>query len=123
MSELGKFIAFQAAVALHRRAGRQSLLDRIYDECREELKRPPAERRNRVKKVYEAFTDEEISAEISRMVYPENIDWHGEVAGDLPNHREPPRLDQGRLRRLVFHRRLSHARRLLDGQPRLYPLV
>jgi amidophosphoribosyltransferase len=79
MSELGKFIAFQAAVALHRRAGRQSLLDRIYDECRNELKRPPAERRNCVQRVYEGFSEEEISAEISRMVYPENIDWDGEV--------------------------------------------
>ncbi|RPJ32532.1 MAG: amidophosphoribosyltransferase [Verrucomicrobiaceae bacterium] len=79
MSELGKFIAFQAAVALHRRAGRQSLLDRICEECRNELKLPAAERRNKVQQVYDAFTDEEISAEISRMVYPENIDWHGEV--------------------------------------------
>lgn len=79
MSELGKFIAFQAAVALHRRAGRQSLLDRIYDECRSELKKPAGSRRNIVQKVYEAFSDDEISAEISRMVYPENIDWDGEV--------------------------------------------
>jgi amidophosphoribosyltransferase len=79
MSELGKFIAFQAAIALHRRAGRQSLLDHIYDECREELKRPVGERRNIVRKVYEAFTDEEVSAEISSMVYPEDTDWGGEV--------------------------------------------
>jgi amidophosphoribosyltransferase len=79
MSELGKFIAFQAAVALHRRAGRQSLLDETYEQCREELKLPPAERRNRVQGVYEAFSDDEISAEISSMVYPEHIDWHGEV--------------------------------------------
>ncbi|MDP3851211.1 MAG: amidophosphoribosyltransferase [Luteolibacter sp.] len=79
MSELGKFIAFQAAVALHRRAGHQALLDRIYDECQNELKLPPADRRNRVQEVYDAFTDEEISAEISRMVYPEKIDWDGEV--------------------------------------------
>ncbi len=79
MSELGKFIAFQAAVALHRRANRQPLLDQIYDACREELKRPVGERRNRVQEVYAAFTDEEISAEISRMIYPEQIDWHGEV--------------------------------------------
>ena len=79
MSEIGRFIAFQAAVALHRRAGRQSLLDGIYEECREELNLPVPERRNRVQKVYEAFTDEDISAEISRMVYPEKIDWHGEV--------------------------------------------
>ena len=79
MSELGKFIAFQAAVALHRRAGRQSLLDEIYDDCRKELQRPAGTRRNCVQKVYEAFTEEEISAEISRMVYPENIEWSGEV--------------------------------------------
>ncbi len=79
MSELGKFIAFNAAVALHRRAGRQHLLDRIYDDCREELAKPSKERRNRVQGVYEAFTAEEISAEISRMVYPEDTEWHGEV--------------------------------------------
>jgi amidophosphoribosyltransferase len=79
MSELGKFIAFNAAVALHRRAGRQHLLDRIYDECREELTKPKAERRNRVQEVYEAFTPEEISAEISRMVYPEETEWSGEI--------------------------------------------
>ncbi len=79
MSELGKFIAFQAAVALHKRAGRQSLLDDVYDCCREELKKPSAERRNCVQKIYDAFTDEEISAEISRMVYPEKIEWDGEV--------------------------------------------
>lgn len=79
MSELGKFIAFQAAVALLRRAGNQSLLDEVYDECREELKRPVGERRNIVQKIYEPFSEEEISEEISRMVYPENIEWHGEV--------------------------------------------
>lgn len=79
MSELGKFIAFQAAVALHRKAGRQSLLDEIHEQCRAELEKPVAERRNCVQRVYEDFTDEEISAEISRMVYPENIDWSGEV--------------------------------------------
>ncbi len=79
MSELGKFIAFNAAVALHRRAGRQHLLDRVYDECREELTKPSKERRNRVQGVYEAFTAEEISAEVSRMVYPEDTEWHGEV--------------------------------------------
>ena len=79
MSELGKFIAFQAAVALHRRAGRQALLDEVYECCRAELMKPAAERRNCVQRVYEAFTEEEISAEISRMVYPENIEWNGEV--------------------------------------------
>lgn len=79
MSELGKFIAFQAAVALHRRAGRQVLLDRICEECREELTKPASEMTNRVKQIYEAFTDDEISAEISRMVAPEDIDCEVQV--------------------------------------------
>ncbi len=79
MSELGKFIAFQAAVALHRIAGRQSLLDRVYHECRAEMKKPAGERKNVVRQVYDSFTDEEVSAEISRMVHPEDIDWGGEV--------------------------------------------
>lgn len=79
MSEMGKFIAFQAAVSLHRKAGRQSLLDRVYEECREEMKKPAAERGNRVKGIYADFTDEEVSAEVSRMVCPEEIEWHGEV--------------------------------------------
>lgn len=79
MADIGKFIAFQAAVSLHRKAGRQSLLDRIYEECREEMKKPAGERSNRVQGVYADFTAEEISAEISRMVYPEDIEWSGEV--------------------------------------------
>ncbi|MGA0845321.1 MAG: amidophosphoribosyltransferase [Luteolibacter sp.] len=70
MSELGKFIAFQAAVALHRRAGRQSFLDEVYDLCRAEMAKPPSERRNPVQQIYASFSDEEISAEISRMVRP-----------------------------------------------------
>lgn len=79
MSELGKFIAFQAAVALHRRAGRQSLLDEVCSQCRLELSKPAGEMGNAVKRVYEAFTHEQISAEISRMVYPEDMNWHGDV--------------------------------------------
>jgi amidophosphoribosyltransferase len=79
MSEFGKFIAFAAAVALHRKAGRQALLDQVYDDCREELTKPVDERLNRVKTVYDSFTAEEISEEVSRMVYPEGIDWNGEV--------------------------------------------
>ena len=79
MSELGKFIAFQAVVALLKRNGQRSLLDAIYQDCIDELKKPKAEMRNAVQRLYAGFSPEEISAEISRMVYPEDIGWHGEV--------------------------------------------
>lgn len=79
MSELGKFIAFQAAVNLHRKAGKQALLDRVYENCLAELEKPLSEMHNCVKQVYADFTAEKISEEISRMVSPEESDWHGEV--------------------------------------------
>lgn len=79
MSEIGRFIAFQAAVTLLKRSGRRSVLDEVYQNCVEELKKPKSEMRNAVKGIYEPFTAEEISAEISRMVYPDDLEWNGEV--------------------------------------------
>jgi amidophosphoribosyltransferase len=79
MSELGKFIAFQAAIKLLERDGQQFLIEEVYNECVEELRKPWGEIRNCVKRIYDQFTPEDVSAEISRMVYPESGDWHGEV--------------------------------------------
>lgn len=79
MSELGKFIAFQAAVNLIKCSGRTRLLGEVYDLCKAELAKPVEQRANQVKRIYADFTDEQISAEISRMVYPEDIGWSGDV--------------------------------------------
>jgi amidophosphoribosyltransferase len=79
MSELGKFIAFQAAILLLERGGQERLIRDVYDACKAELRKPPADMANQVKRIYEAFSDAEISAEISRMVYPEVGWWSGEV--------------------------------------------
>ncbi len=79
MSELGKFIAFQAAIELLRRTGQQSVIVDTYHACIDELKKPVAEMENRVKGIYAPFSPEEISEEISRMVYPVEIPWKGEV--------------------------------------------
>ncbi len=79
MSELGKFSAFSAAIALHKKAGSHQHLKDVYDACVAELKKPSAERVNKVKMIYEAFTAEEISAEVSLMVTPEGIEWKGKI--------------------------------------------
>lgn len=79
MSEMGRFIAFQAAVGLLKRGGRSSLLEKTYQDCLAELRKPGGERVNQVKQIYAPFTDDDISAEISRMVYPENTEWRGGV--------------------------------------------
>ncbi|MDA7622004.1 amidophosphoribosyltransferase [bacterium] len=79
MSEMGKFIAFQATINLLERSGRGGLIEDVYKDCIAELEKPPEERINAVKRLYADFTDDEISKEIAAIVYPEDIDWHGEV--------------------------------------------
>ncbi|MBK1791548.1 amidophosphoribosyltransferase [Persicirhabdus sediminis] len=79
MSEMGKFIAFAATINLLRRAGKQAYIDEVYADCKAELQKPLEEIENKVVRIYEPFTDEEISAEVSQMVYPEELEWSGEV--------------------------------------------
>jgi amidophosphoribosyltransferase len=79
MSELAKFIAFEAAVALLKERGQGGLLEEIYGLCREELTRAGPGTVNHVRKIYEPFTPEEISAKIVELVYPRGIEWQGPV--------------------------------------------
>ncbi|MEM7387692.1 MAG: amidophosphoribosyltransferase, partial [Verrucomicrobiota bacterium] len=79
MSELGKFIAFQATIDLHKQRGQTALINEVYLACLEEVKKPMEEMANCVKRLYEPFTDEEISAQISQLVYPQMTHWNGEV--------------------------------------------
>ncbi len=77
MSELGKFVAFEAAIALLKEWGKADLLSEVYTLCREAVEKGEAV--NHVRKLYEPFTPEEISAKITELVRPKNIEWQGEV--------------------------------------------
>ena len=56
MSELGKFVAFEAAVSLIKERGQAQLLDEVYELCREEVsKGGPV---NHVRRIYEPVTAE-----------------------------------------------------------------
>lgn len=79
MAELGKFIAFQAAIALLKERGMQKLVDDTYLACRAELAKPKEQMQNAVQAIYAPFTDEEISTKIAQLIYPEKSRWHGEV--------------------------------------------
>jgi amidophosphoribosyltransferase len=80
MSELGKFIAFEAAVSLLKERGQSSLLEEVYQLCREEVTRTPgASSTNFVRRIYEPFTPEEVSKRIAELVTPKTIEWKGEV--------------------------------------------
>jgi len=82
MSELAKFIVFEAAVALHKEQGRSELLAEVYRQCRDELRAthaPFAAGVNHVRQIYDAFTPGQIAAKVVELVYPKGIDWHGSV--------------------------------------------
>lgn len=79
MSELGKFIAFQAAIGLLKDHNRRDIIERTYENCVAELKKPTIEQRNVVMDIYAPFTDEQISAKVAELVYPQGTSWKGEV--------------------------------------------
>jgi amidophosphoribosyltransferase len=73
MSELGKFVAFEAAVCLLRERGMQRVLDEVLADCRTCDANSP----NHVKRIYAPFSDDELSARIAELVRPK--DWTGEL--------------------------------------------
>jgi amidophosphoribosyltransferase len=79
MSEMGKFLAFQAAVALCKERGMTDLLREVYEDCVAQAKKPTMEMRNHVKRIYDAFTEEEIAAKAAELVYPSKSGWKGEL--------------------------------------------
>ena len=79
MSEIGKFIAFQAATELLHERGAEHLLHDIYQNCCAQANKPPEKMVNHVRRIYDFFKTDEISAKISQMIRPQGVDWDGEV--------------------------------------------
>lgn len=79
MSQLGKFIAFEAAIELLKERGKSTLLQEVYQLCREEVARKDKASVNHVKRIYESFTPEEISAKIVERVSPPKNGWDGQI--------------------------------------------
>lgn len=74
MSKMGDFIAFQAAVALSKESGRQSIIDDVYKQSIAQANLPKEEMRNFVKDIYAPFTPDEISAKIAEILKPAGMD-------------------------------------------------
>ena len=79
MSEMGKFLAFQAAVALCKEKGKQDLLREVYEDCIAQAKNPPAVMKNHVKRIYDAFSEQEISVKAAELVFPGKSNWKGDL--------------------------------------------
>ena len=79
MSKMTEFIAFIAAVALLKDHKRESLLEEVYRLCKAQENVPADQCRNHVRRIYDAFTDEEISRKIVQLLKPEGIGAEVEI--------------------------------------------
>jgi len=73
MAKMADFIAFQAAIELHKDNGTSFMVDEVYEQCIAQDSYPKEEIRNVVKRIYEPFTEQEISDKIAELVKPKGI--------------------------------------------------
>ncbi len=108
MSEIGKFVAFEAVVDLLKESGRTELLGEVYRSCRDG-DRSRTGTVNHVRRLYEPFTaGGDLGADLEARAPADRV--AGRDRDHLPDDREPAR---GRARphgRLVLHGALPDAR-------------
>ena len=68
MARLEDLVAFQAALALHKDAGNEGIVEEIYHKCKGQLALKDSEVTNFVKELYAPFTDQELSDKIAEIV-------------------------------------------------------
>ena len=73
MAKMEDFIAFRAAIALLKSEGKEDVIKETYKECLKELKLPSSKMKNKVKKIYIDYTDEDISNQISKILKEKEI--------------------------------------------------
>jgi amidophosphoribosyltransferase len=71
MSKMGQFVAFEAAIQLLKERGMEHIIDEVYEKCKASLLLPKEEIVNHVKDIYRPFKQEEISAQITKIITPE----------------------------------------------------
>lgn len=77
MAVLGKFVAFDAAIALLKQTGKEAFLQTIYQKAKLEVEKPKEEQVNLVKEIYANFSAEEISNKIAELIKP--VDLNAEL--------------------------------------------
>src|SRR5690606_14999648 len=79
MSNLGDFVAFQAAMKLMEERNMEDYLENIYQKCLAQESLPKEKVVNYVKEVYEPFTYDEISAKIAEILTPPDAEAEVEI--------------------------------------------
>lgn len=79
MARLEDFVAFRAALALHQERGTMNIVDDIYERCKTQFESAENQAVNHVKAFYDPFTPEEISAKISEILSPPDLNAEVEI--------------------------------------------
>jgi len=79
MSQLGRFIAFEAAVALLHDRGEAHVLEEVHDRCKEQAGRDAELMQNQVREIYNRFTLDELSQKIAELVRSPHLEWNGRI--------------------------------------------
>ncbi len=74
MASMSEFCAFRAAIQLLKETGRQIVIDEVYQKSKAQENLPKEEVINYVTEIYKPFTQEEISAQIAKMLTPSEVD-------------------------------------------------
>ena len=73
MARMGDLIAFRAAIQLIKDSKKDSIIEKIYQKCLAENKKEVRKIKNVVKEIYDPFSDEQISLQISSMLKEKDI--------------------------------------------------
>ena len=73
MARMDEFIAFRAAIELHRNTPGDSIIEDVYRKCKAQEGLPCEQMQNYVKEIYAPYTDRQISEQIVRMLRPEGV--------------------------------------------------
>jgi amidophosphoribosyltransferase len=79
MSQLGRFIAFEAAVALLRERGMERTIEEVEARCLAQAELPADRMQNEVRALYEPFSLEELSAKVSSLIRSPQLAWKGRL--------------------------------------------
>ena len=96
MSRMAEFCAFRATIQLLKDRGMQSIIDDVYHLCKAQEHLPKEDVKNYVTRIYEPFTDEEISKKISEMLTDADINANVEIIFQtIPNLHKAIPNDKG----------------------------
>jgi amidophosphoribosyltransferase len=79
MSQLGRFIAFEAAVALLAERGMSRVVEEVEERCRAQEGLPPERMRNEVKAIYAPFSAAEVGAKVAALIRSPQLAWRGRL--------------------------------------------